>query len=527
MPVKTTEPEHTFLSATSIHLPPDGHAHNELGKAVLDAIPDGVIIINQQGDVVYLNSQFSQLSGFSSADLVGAQVERVIPARFHLHKAHRESFVGNPHARPMGEGLVLWLQHKEGREIPVEISLSPLPTNQALFIAAFVRDVTVRRQMEMALWESEQLLRCYFDAGLVGMLISTPRRELIEFNDRFCEITGYSRAELPAIGWERLVHPEDHEHANETYLRMLQGRLDSIKREARYIRKDGSTIHVLVMTVCEHDKTGSLKHFVTIVDDITQSKETAKELTRYRENLEQEVHTRTQALMLVNQRLQEFVSTISHDLKAPLRSMEGFAQMFMEDYGHLLDERACYLLEHISDGAIRMNRMIDNLLQHARAQNRREFLERVNLDEVVASAIRNLSSDIIHRNAEIRVEGALPEVFGDRTMLEALVLNLVQNAIKFMPPYRQPVVTISASQTDKEYCVAIADNGIGIAEQDRQRIFEAFKRLQCNEEFAGAGLGLSIAKRAAELHRGKLWVESDVQTGSTFYFTIAKDLAPE
>jgi PAS domain S-box-containing protein len=515
------EKPRALLPIQSVALPGQ---HTDLGRVLLNAVPDGVVITNGKGDIEYINHQFELITGFTLDDLLGKQVEFLIPSRFATHKAQRESYLTHPRLRPMGEGLVLWLRRSDDREVPVEISLSPLQTEHGLFVAAFVRDVSQRRKVEIALRESQKLLRCYFDAGLVGMLISTAKRELVQFNDKFCEISGYTREELNSLSWTELTHPDEQLAANHSYLKMLRGEMDSVKRDSRYVRKDGSIVDVRVATRCDRNEDGSVKYFVTFVEDISEQKRAAAELASYREHLEQEVHDRTVFLQNTNQKLQAFVTLVTHDLKAPLRTIEGFCEILCQDYRDVLDDRGMNFLEQVGNSALRMAGMIDRLIKQTQAQADHDIFMSVDLGTIIEMVRRSLSGEIIRHGARVCVEGALPPVYGDPTLLEAVFSNLIGNALKYRAPFRPPVITICATENAREYHVSVRDNGPGISAADRERIFEAYERVRYDKLVPGTGLGLAIVREAVAVHGGRVWVESDGVSWSAFHFTLAKGL---
>jgi light-regulated signal transduction histidine kinase (bacteriophytochrome) len=228
-----------------------------------------------------------------------------------------------------------------------------------------------------------------------------------------------------------------------------------------------------------------------------------------------------EALRDSNEELEVFAQTISHDLKAPLRAMEGFAVALSEDYGDALDERALTYLQLIADGAARLDTLLNDLLQHARL-GRSLARETVDLGEVVRRALDSLDREIADRGARVDVEPDLPVVAGHRSLLETAVQNLVSNAIKFVGEERTPHVRIGAESDDTTHRLFIADNGIGIDTAHHERIFSIFERLHPREAYAGTGIGLAIVKKAARLHGGDVEVESTPGRGSTFSISLPR-----
>ena len=263
----------------NIQLSPGSQAEKML--QALDALG----IVDQHGDIVFVNNALSKLTGFPAEEILGKKVESLVPVRFVKHHELRGRYSKNPVRRAMGSGLVVWMRHRDGTELPVEISLNPMETPRGTATLFLVRDAQTRVNTEADLLQHTSLLESYFDAGLVGMLISTPGRELLQFNDRFCEITGYSREEMKSVGWSDVTHPEDQLTGNERYLALLTGQADKLTRVKRYIRKDGGIVHVVIRTKCIRDEGGDVKYLVSFVQDITEQKQAEATIVSQNERL--------------------------------------------------------------------------------------------------------------------------------------------------------------------------------------------------------------------------------------------------
>ena len=241
--------------------------------------------------------------------------------------------------------------------------------------------------------------------------------------------------------------------------------------------------------------------------DVTELKQAQNRLERYAQNLERS-----------NVDLQQFAYVASHDLQEPLRAVSSYCQLMEKNYSNQLDERAIRWLQFVVNGAQRMQRLVRDLLTYARVDNKSESWITVESGSVCRLAVGNLSQAIKEAEAEV-VVGKLPVVWADATQLEALFQNLIGNAVKFRGD-RRPRVTITAQKTDQGWQFAVRDNGIGIKPEFHGRVFEIFKRLESQENYAGTGIGLAICKRIVERYGGKIWVESQFGQGSTFYFTL-------
>jgi len=254
----------------------------------------------------------------------------------------------------------------------------------------------------------------------------------------------------------------------------------------------------------EKYKGGWINHYI----DITELKRLEASLWEKTKNLEEG-----------NQRLEEFNHAVSHDLKGPARRIEAFAQILLEDYREKLDEEGLDSLMRIKNQALKMTHLIDDLLTLASIGVKKEPLEEVRVGAVVHEVVEGL--DYILKGVELKVADSLPLVLANKTRLEELFANLISNAVKYNDKGKKRV-EIDWEEEDGHYKFHVRDNGIGIEEQYRGKIFELFEVLHPNGDYESTGAGLSICKRIVEEYGGKIWVESEPGRGSTFYFTIPK-----
>ncbi len=263
-----------------------------------------------------------------------------------------------------------------------------------------------------------------------------------------------------------------------------------------------------------------------------QLQQTNQALVESKADLEIKVSDRTKELEVVNQQLlklnreltssnqelEQFAYIVSHDLREPLRMVTSFTQLLGQRYSDHLDAEADRIIGFAMDGAIRMKELIDDLLEYSRVGNNGKILELVNTEETLDIALSNLYLTLRETNVEI-VREALPEVVGDKTMLIQLWQNLIANAIKYRAK-ESPKIEIGATLELGQYLFWIQDNGIGIDPKHSNRIFQIFQRLHTRQEYPGTGTGLAICHKIIERHGSKIWVESELGQGATFYFTL-------
>lgn len=227
-----------------------------------------------------------------------------------------------------------------------------------------------------------------------------------------------------------------------------------------------------------------------------------------------------QELERSNQDLQSFAYAVSHDLREPLRMVSSYLKLLEKRYQGQLDETASEFIDFAVEGAQRMARMIGDLVEFSRVDTKAKEFEVVSLDEIVAEATDNLSIAVEESGAQISVADNLPNVTGDRSQLVRVLQNLIGNAIKYINEDRSPEIEVGTLQKNGTPVVFVRDNGIGIAEEYYERIFEVFQRLHGRTEYEGTGVGLAVVKRIVERHGGRIWVESEPNQGSTFFLSL-------
>jgi signal transduction histidine kinase len=246
----------------------------------------------------------------------------------------------------------------------------------------------------------------------------------------------------------------------------------------------------------------------------------ASQVTRSRVRLEAQVEERTAALQETLQELEAFSYTVSHDLRAPLRAMQGFAQALLEDYGRSLDATGHDYATRVVEASRRMDELIQDLLAYGRLSRQELSLGAVDLDGVTTDAIRSVADDAQRRGGAIDVASPLGEVVGNARLLQQVIENLVANAVKFVPPGVAPRVRIASETLNGRRRLWVQDNGIGVAPEHQERIFRVFERLHGGETYPGTGIGLAIVRRAIERMDGHVGVESSPGAGSRFWIEL-------
>ena len=394
-----------------------------------------------------------------------------------------------------------------GTEELLEILMSAF--EEVTQLNALLRDeLEQRQQAERALGESgEQLRRAVLEAPF-PVIIHAEDGEVILQSKVCAELTGYQPEEIPTIAdWTEKVYVarRDLVEADIDLLYTVDARVNEGEYEIQ--TKSGTTATWDFSTAPLGTLPDGRRLVITMAMDVTA-----------RKRAERALQQQTVELARSNEELQQFAYVASHDLKEPLRVISSYVQLLQRRYVGKLDERADRYINYAADGAQRMKGLIDDLLAYSRMRTRRNTLEPVNCLAVLERAVANLDAAVLESNAEI-THGDLPDIRGDESQMVQLFQNILGNAIKYRGE-ALPQIHVEGEKTEGGWKLAFRDNGIGIAPEHVTRIFEIFERLHSREEYSGTGIGLAVCKRIVERHGGRIWAESEVGKGSTFYFTL-------
>ena len=379
---------------------------------------------------------------------------------------------------------------------------------------------TLRRQAEI-LKKAEQKFRSLLETAPDAMVMCRDDGEIVMVNSQTELLFGQRRDALLSRNIRSLVPDWSFERSPLQNVEMDATKLQpgNIGQELSAVRQDGSTFPVAISVRPLITEEGLV--VTTAIRDITVRKKNEEEIQLLNATLEQRVLDRTEDLMRSNEELQQFAYIASHDLQEPLRTVSIFAQLLAKRYRGSMDSDADQFIRYIVESSERMERLIHDLLDFSRVDARgTDHFVRTSCDEALNDAIRNLHS-LIQENKAVVTLGSLPVVLADPVQLTRLFQNLLVNSIRYRRE-EPPHIHIAAEPRPEEWLFSVKDNGIGIEPQYAEKVFGIFKALHSRDKYPGSGMGLAICRKIVSRHKGRIWVESDLGKGATFYFTVPR-----
>lgn len=487
----------------------------ERKEAILATALDGIITINQEGLIIEFNPAAEKLFGYARQEVMGkGMAELIIPP--HLRERHHN---GLNHYLATGEGPVLG-KHIEitamranGTEFPVELSIVRVGKETPPIFTGFVRDITHRKKAEAALQESENRYRTTLDHMMEGCQIIGVDWRYLYVNDAAAKQGRRTKEELLRRTITE-VYPGIETTPMFEHLQRCMAERVPHRMENEFRFPDGTTGWFNLSLEPVPEGTFILS------EDITSQKQLSEELKKHREHLEELVNERTAQLKFANKELEAFSYSASHDLRAPLRHINGFVELLVKNQEHL-DPKSQRYLSTISESAKHMGRLIDDLLTFSRMGRAEMQKTKVPIRNLIAEVVEQQKTATNGKAIKWKID-SLPDVQADPSMLRLVFQNLIDNAIKYSSTSEKPVINIGVTTNGNENVFYVRDNGVGFDMKYADKLFGVFQRLHRAEEFEGTGIGLANVRRIIERHGGRTWAEGEVGKGATVYFSLPK-----
>lgn len=374
--------------------------------------------------------------------------------------------------------------------------------------------ISLGQQQAEALRQSEQRLQAVIDGAADAMLITNEEAVVVDANPAALDLTGRTRDQLLGT---RLADLSEDPLTAERHIAWRK-QVPSSRGELHLRCPDGAT------RVTEYHATSNFlpgRHLL-VIRDISDRKRQEEEIRRLNETLEKRVRERTAQLEEANRELESFSYSVSHDLRSPLRHINGFSELLRKSARAAVDEQSVHYLDTISDAAKKAATLVDELLAFSR-MGRAEMRHReVDMNQLVTEVCRDVQAEAEGRKVVWKI-APLPTVKADGPMLRLVVRNLLSNAIKYTRPREVAEIAVDCSTENGEFVFRVRDNGVGFDMEYANRLFGVFKRLHREEEFEGTGIGLANVRRIVQRHGGRAWAEGETGVGASFYFSLPVD----
>lgn len=493
-------------------------------RHIVESAPNGIVMVDQEGRIVLLNSQAERLFGYAKEELLDRSVEVLIPWRYReMHSQCRGDFFALPQSRATDAIRDLCGVRKDGSEFPVEIGLSPLETPSGIHVLASVVDITERKTAEDRLRHSEERFRTMIEnVKDHSIFMLDPEGRVLTWNKGAERLRGYKSEEIIGKHYSCLFPLEDCESGKpEELLRtaLAEGQCED---EGWRLRKDGSKFWANVVIAMVRDKGGALIGFSHVTGDLTRRRRIEEELTLAKEEAE-----------AANQAKSAFLANISHEIRTPMTGIIGMAGLLADS--ELLPEQKeyCEIIRRSSESLLTV---INEVLDFSKVESGKLELEIIDFD--LHSAVAEVTDLFAKQAADKKIElinaidNDVPtDLQGDPGRLRQIISNLVSNALKYTMEGTVivRVTRLEETETNAKLRFAVTDTGIGIPQDKIAKLFNSFTQIDASisRRYGGTGLGLAICKNLVELMKGEIGVDSDPGRGSTFWFTLRLLKQPE
>ncbi|MCB1647166.1 MAG: PAS domain S-box protein [Pseudomonadales bacterium] len=497
-------------------------ANEQSFLSAVNSSPTPMLLVDHSHQIRVVNQAAAGLFGYSDYQLVGMQVDELLPHRFRAHHGeYMTNYQNRPVAREMSASTELYCLTSDNREVAVSISLSPTPWKDELMTMASVTDIGKQLQLQNELIDVQsKLAMAVANAGLGIWTLNLSSRHF-EFDDQLLSMFGFGKEAVNSAdpsNWIARIADEDVSQVKKSFADAVKLR-SGFDIEFRIAPQDEPTRWIHCVGHLITDQRATEEYLVGICRDVTSEHSARQSLHEVNAELEKRVRQRTQELENTNRELEAFSYSVSHDLRTPLRSLDGFSQILLKGYTSELDEKGQDYLRRIRAASQRMGNLIDDLLNLSRITRADVEHTRLDLSEMAGEQLAELRELDPDREVQLVAPDMLI-VHADRALVRILLQNLLSNAWKFTARAEHARIEIGTTNIDGNQYFFVKDNGVGFDMKYAGKLFGAFQRLHHADDFAGTGIGLATVKRVVSKHGGRIFAEAEPDNGATFYFSL-------
>lgn len=484
---------------------------------ILNTVLDGLVVINETGEILSFNPAAEKIFQYRSDEVIGKNVKVLMPEPYHSeHDGYLSNFIETGDKKVIGVGREVLARRKNGSIFPMELGVNEMNVKGGRLFLGTIRDISERQRAIEQLDAETNRLQAVLNTVLDGILTINRYGIVQSFNPGAERIFGYSASEVVGQNIKCLMPEPYHSQHDQyliNYLTTGEKKVIGLGRQVTAKRKDGTDFPI-ELGVSEMDDCGE-KMFVGTIRDVTERAESECSIQNYLEML-----TRS------NQELDDFAYIASHDLKEPLRGLSNNALFLQEDYESVLDEDGNRRIERMRYLCQRLEQLVDDLLYYSRLGRQDLAIQEANLNVLIDDIVMLMEASLHEANAEVIIPEPLPTIVCDLPRITEVFRNLITNAVKYNDKESKIIEVGCLKPSEKidypdQLVFYVKDNGIGIRKEFYGDIFRIFKRLNDEEDSVkGTGVGLTFVQKIIERHGGSIWLESEVNVGTTFFFNL-------
>lgn len=491
---------------------------NEFSNALLDSLPGVFYFYDENLRFLRWNKNFETVTGYTADEIARLNPLAFFDPSEQALVAERIQAVFTSGSAEVEASFVA----KDGTLTPYYFTGLRTQVDGKSSLVGVGIDIAKRKQAERALHEHQKQLSLIFDtvSDVLYLLAVEPNEtyRFVSINPVFLAVTGLRAEQVLGKTIEEVLPSTAHNLVKDKYRQAIQEN-KTVHWEEVSAYPTG-TLYGEVAVTPARDAEGNCTHLIGSVHDITEIRRAHAEITKLNQELEQRVVERTAQLQTANKDLESFSYSVSHDLRAPLRAISGFAQIIARRHRASLNEEGQHYFDNIVQASDRMGHLIDDLLQYSRLGRQSVRLVPVPLPEVLSPLAKELTARLKEIGGSLEIAEDLPTVVADRTLLRQIFANLLENALTYRRPDVPAQVSVTWQAEGQAAVICVRDNGIGIPAEHHQRIFNIFQRLHSDDEYPGTGIGLATVKKSVEMLGASVRVESEIGQGSAFFIKL-------